>query len=271
MPPVVLIQALKHSSQTLELRFEKPFHYTSGQYLYLHVSQLSLLEWHPFTITSCHQESFLSLHIKCLGDWTKALNQLLSVPFHDPPRFLLYGPFDAPAQKLFQYKIAILISTGIGVTPAASLLKSYWYSSGTCTLEKLYFIWINRRPEDFSWFQSLLARLEEKMPLSRLEIQCFMTGNLDLPSIYNLSLQSQFDPKMDSLTRLKSLTRYGRPRWIPLLQKIKDAHTPVSGTFTLGVFYCGPPALSKVISNASKAIAKADPRVQFKQHDEYFN
>jgi hypothetical protein len=35
-------------------------------------------EWHPFTITSAPEQDYVSVHIRCRGDWTKALQAKLN-------------------------------------------------------------------------------------------------------------------------------------------------------------------------------------------------
>ena len=46
------------------------------------------------------------------------------------------GPFGAPTSQFFRAKHAVLIGTGIGVTPFASILQSimhrYWLTKNTC-------------------------------------------------------------------------------------------------------------------------------------------
>ena len=46
------------------------------------------------------------------------------------------GPYGAPASQIFRAKHAVLIGTGIGVTPYASILQSimhrYWQAKNTC-------------------------------------------------------------------------------------------------------------------------------------------
>ena len=46
------------------------------------------------------------------------------------------GPFGAPASNVFRAQHAVLIATGIGVTPFASILQSimcrFWESKKTC-------------------------------------------------------------------------------------------------------------------------------------------
>ena len=75
------------------------------------------------------------------------------------------GPFGAPTSQIFRAQHAVLIGTGIGVTPFASILQSimhrYWQERNECprckynwtndlssssvlNLRKVDFFWINR-------------------------------------------------------------------------------------------------------------------------------
>ncbi|BGP25328.1 hypothetical protein JCM10295v2_004251 [Rhodotorula toruloides] len=73
-----LIAVLLHPQGALELRFVKPsFRYKSGQWLFLNVPAVSPLQWHPFTISSAPEDPYVSVHIRQVGDWTRALGQLL--------------------------------------------------------------------------------------------------------------------------------------------------------------------------------------------------
>ena len=53
------------------------------------------------------------------------------------------GPYGAPASQIFRAKHAVLIGTGIGVTPYASILQSimhrYWQAKNTCP--KCHYHW----------------------------------------------------------------------------------------------------------------------------------
>ena len=51
--------------------------YLAGQYLYLHCPDLSN-GWHPFTISSSPLDPYLSLHIRCTGDFTSRLRKHLN-------------------------------------------------------------------------------------------------------------------------------------------------------------------------------------------------
>ncbi|KAF8115570.1 hypothetical protein N665_0025s0038 [Sinapis alba] len=130
----------------LSLQMSRPsnFRYKSGQYMYLNCSEVSSLEWHPFSITSAPGDDYLSVHIRVLGDWTKQLRQLFSevckprLPDEnrqnrgDPrllnnipnfPRILIDGPYGAPAQDYKNFEVVLLVGLGIGATPMISIVK----------------------------------------------------------------------------------------------------------------------------------------------------
>jgi NADPH oxidase len=159
-----------HPSNTLELRFEKSsLRYKPGQYIFINFPEISQFQWHPFTLTSAPEDGYISVHIRLVGDWTKAVAKRLGAvpsqqygltkgdledqkPFSNArlPRLCVDGPFGAPAQDYFQKEVAVLVAGGIGVTPFASLLKSMWYKfyrKAPMRLKKVYFIWVNRESE----------------------------------------------------------------------------------------------------------------------------
>ncbi|ORY65108.1 uncharacterized protein BCR38DRAFT_465655 [Pseudomassariella vexata] len=76
---------------------ERVLKYEAGQYVFLQVPKLSLFQWHPLP---CPHRN-----------WTSKL------------RFLgINGPFGAPAQRFNDFSHAIVVGTGIGVTPFPGIL-----------------------------------------------------------------------------------------------------------------------------------------------------
>jgi NADPH oxidase len=277
-----LTKVIFHPGNNVELRFEKDsFKYKPGQYLFLNIPEVSSLQWHPFTISSTPEEGFVSVHIRIVGDWTKKVAHLLGCfgkgeAGVKAPRIYVDGPFGAPAEDLYNYKAAILIGTGIGVTPAASLLKSVWYRyyrNAPMPLRKLYFFWINRDAEAFSWFQSLIASLEDTVPASQLEIHTYLTGNQSFDDIQNISM-SHADT-VDPITELKSRTHFGRPNWRSIFKAVqvfekcqKGSIHESDGLLDIGVFYCGPSALAKVL--AKECEHSSEGNVKFTLRKEHF-
>ncbi|KAJ3361280.1 NADPH oxidase 4 [Allomyces javanicus] len=76
----VHIQAAAVQADTLELVLDRPpfvTHYVPGQYVFLQVPSISPWQWHPISLTSTDADPFLTVRIKQLGDWSRALTQLV--------------------------------------------------------------------------------------------------------------------------------------------------------------------------------------------------
>ncbi|CAK9832938.1 NADPH oxidase 5 [Anthophora retusa] len=190
-----------------------------------------------------------------------------------PLEIFLDGPYGAPSSHIFQAQHAVLIATGIGVTPFASILQSimhrYWKARHTCpqcsfswaseipptvmNLRKVDFFWINRDQRSFEWFVNLLSQLEmEQAELGDamerfLEMHMYITSALQKNDMKAVSLQLAMDlvhqmEKRDLITGLKTRTNAGRPNWDKVFKQLQDQK---KGKVT--VFYCGPPQLAKVL------------------------
>ncbi|XP_050165707.1 NADPH oxidase 5 [Myiozetetes cayanensis] len=184
----------------------------------------------------------------------------------------LDGPYGTPTRRIFLAEHAVLIGAGIGITPFASILQSIMYryrrrrqSCPSChhswceelrdqdmTLRKVDFIWINRDQKHFEWFLSLLSKLEmEQAELEAggrfLELHLYMTSALAGSDVKALGLQVALDllaakEKRDSITGLRTRTQPGRPDWGKVFGKVAQEQVG-----KVQVFFCGSPALAKVI------------------------
>ncbi|KAJ1535831.1 hypothetical protein HK096_001578 [Nowakowskiella sp. JEL0078] len=270
-----LTKVVFHPGNTMELQFEKPsFKYKPGQYLFINIPDVAKFEWHPFTITSTPEEGFVSVHIRLVGDWTKKAAQVLGcyqngitkMNMNQVPQIRIDGPYGAPAEDFYKFKVAVLVGAGIGVTPAAALLKSVWYRyyrKAPMALEKVYFFWVNRDKEAFEWFHSLLATLEESVPTSFLEIHVYLTGKLSVDDIQNIVLNQ--DETMDPMTELRTRCHYGRPDWDRIFTGVQAANVGYSD-LEVGVFYCGPSPLAETLRVATKdATKKGNAKFVFKK------
>ncbi|KAF4354595.1 hypothetical protein F8388_009586 [Cannabis sativa] len=148
---VKILKATIYKGNVLALRMSKPegFEYKSGMYLFVKCPDISRFEWHPFSITSAPGDDYLSVHIRSLGDWTRALRdrfekvckqentqsksgdlvKMETKGISDEelqsryPKILIKGPYGAPSQNFDDYDILLLIGLGIGATPFISILK----------------------------------------------------------------------------------------------------------------------------------------------------
>jgi len=139
------------SESVVEICFPKTasFHYNPGQYVFLAIPEISYFEWHPFSISSSPQQKIVTFHIRKAGRWTHELYKLadykseIDIMFEGP-----YGAVGVDITSPDRYKMAMLFSGGIGVTPMQALCNHimYEHSSGKRNMKKLSFIWIERDP-----------------------------------------------------------------------------------------------------------------------------
>lgn len=199
--------------------------------------------------------------------------EAVNFPVGKPLVIYIDGPYGAPSSHIFRAQHAVLIGTGIGVTPFASILQSimhrYWKARHACpkcnyefsseipqtimNLRKVDFFWINRDQRSFEWFVNLLSQLEiEQAELGGamerfLDMHMYITSALQKNDMKAVSLQLALDllhekEKRDLITGLKTRTNAGRPNWDKVFSKIQDQR---KGKVT--VFYCGPPQLAKTL------------------------
>jgi NADPH oxidase len=288
----------------MEIQFRKPsFKYKSGQWLFLQVPAISAFQWHPFTITSCPSDPYVSVHIRQVGDFTKQLAEVLGVTNDekyahlDPmgvyevamqngarmPQLKIDGPYGAPAEDVFDNEIAVLIGTGIGVTPWASILKNIWHKRNNpgrtpMRLRRVEFIWVCRDMSSFEWFQALLASLERQQNGEGgdfLRIHTYLTQKLDIDTAQNIVLNS-VGTAVDPLTQLRTGTQFGRPDFPKLFTAMRDGimdQTYISGLegslrSTVGVYFCGPSVAARDIKRACKKVTT--PEVAFNFWKEHF-
>jgi NADPH oxidase len=187
-------KVLLHPSNVLEVRFDKArMNYRAGQFIFLKCPAVSNIQWHPFSISSCPYDSYVSVHIRQAGDFTEAFRDLFNdrvtpaydIGDFDPtvrtasiidarpeaqdlPDIIVEGPYGSPAEDIFGNEVAVLIGAGIGVTPWASVLKTLWhlrddkvYKSGH-RLRRVEFMWTCKDLSVFGWFQNLITSINEQ-------------------------------------------------------------------------------------------------------------
>ncbi|KAJ2161531.1 hypothetical protein GGF46_001386 [Coemansia sp. RSA 552] len=72
-------KVILHPGKVMEVQFHKPrgFKGLAGQYAFLNCPAVSTQQWHPFTLTSAPEEDYVSMHIRVVGDWTRAFSHVL--------------------------------------------------------------------------------------------------------------------------------------------------------------------------------------------------
>ncbi|KAF9563848.1 NADPH oxidase isoform 2 [Agrocybe pediades] len=274
-------KVIQHPSNVMEVQIKKEKTTTrAGQYIFICCPEVSYFQWHPFTLTSAPEEDYISVHIRVAGDFTTAFAKALGCDFPQKgdkggkgeapaggkvigtnvnpplnrtlPRVMVDGPFGSASEDFLKFETVLLVGAGIGVTPFASILKSIWYrmnnlnNSKPTRLSKVYFTWVIRDYGTAEWFHSLLHAIEEQDTQGRIEINIYLTAKIKEDEMNNIIVQDVGAEK-DAITSLRAPTHFGRPNWDRVFPSIVEKHPETD----VGVFFCGPPALSKLLHQKS--------------------
>ncbi|KIW11268.1 hypothetical protein PV08_10568 [Exophiala spinifera] len=309
-----IYKVIRHPYDAMEIQFQKPsMKYKAGQWLFINIPAVSSQQWHPFTITSCPFDPYISIHVRQVGDWTKAVGDALGCgpaqakqfevegnngiyeialsAGQEMPAIRIDGPYGAPAEDVFDNEIAVLIGTGIGVTPWASVLKHiYNIRAGPNPprrLKRVEFLWVTRSIESFEWFQTLLSSLEQQSAQAAqsvggpefLRIHTYLTQKVDQNTAANIYLNTVGN-EVDPLTELRTKTQYGRPDFKRLFGAmrdglmdqtyldVKEASITAQMKATVGVYFCGPSVAAREIKDACKYTS--NDLVKFRFWKEHF-
>jgi len=112
---VFKLRTSKHGN-IIELTSKNPIiSHLPGQFFFLTVPAVSVIEPHPFTAASLSGEN-LKFYLRGLGDWTKKLAKLAET--QQEVSVIVNGPFGIPTVDIedINIKHVVLIAGGIGVT-----------------------------------------------------------------------------------------------------------------------------------------------------------
>mmetsp|Transcript_31624 Transcript_31624/g.100414 ORF Transcript_31624/g.100414 Transcript_31624/m.100414 type:complete len:407 (-) Transcript_31624:126-1346(-) len=180
------------------------------------------------------------------------------------PPVVIEGPIGAPSELYFRYKHSILITAGIGVTPMASVMRElvyHWYGAhirggleglqgapADAAIESVDFHWTSRDQEALRWFAEELSTISGLDKDGRMDVNLHLTSVKPKESKLLRGVVDEvhrrtggWDPISGVKSRFK--TDFGRPDWDDVFSSIALRHTGE----TIGVFFCGPPRLSKIL------------------------
>jgi NADPH oxidase 1 len=240
------------SADMVEIQFSQPsFKYRAGDGLFLQAPFTLTRQWHPFPITSCPYDPYLSIHVPLLRGFNTALAnslgagplstglqedlvgqyELALVKGQQLPVLFVNGPYSVSGPNVFDEERAILIAEGIGITAMASILKHIWHhremgpAKTTRGLRHVDLYWACEDINSFEWFRTLFSALEVQMDgierTPEVHIHTYLTRDFELDDIHNIVVHS-VGADVDALTGLKSLTNFGRPNFRQILTGMRD-------------------------------------------------
>jgi NAD(P)H-flavin reductase len=210
-------------------------HHT-GQYFFLNFPHISLLEWHPYSVSSGPRERDVEFHIRDLGDHTHQICETAK-SLEDSPSVLPYVRFDGPYGhhdfNFRAYPKVLLCGGGVGVTPVIGMLKDV-YNVGNYDeveashvpphiIKHLFAIWVVRYKADYDWFKQDLEH-------------CMEAANRpEMPQLTVLVYVSRLKPEEKTPGLIA-----GRPNMPKIFDAVNAANKGVGPTLA---FACGPGAM----------------------------
>lgn len=127
----------------------KDFNYRAGQYIFVCIPELGLLQWHPFSMSCAPHEAAINgefyLHVRALGDWTRSLWSIAKGS--STVNLMFEGPYGEPIINVEgdDYEMILCLSGGIGITALQARYNNLieQVSRGR-PLELCWFIWCVR-------------------------------------------------------------------------------------------------------------------------------
>ncbi|KAK6140622.1 hypothetical protein DH2020_025622 [Rehmannia glutinosa] len=162
---VRLVSARLLPCDTVELNFSKTpsLNYSPTSTMFINVPSISKLQWHPFTITSNNklEPERLSVVIKCEGNWTKKLYDVVSSPSSIIDRRLqvsVEGPYGPASTNFLRHDMVVMISGGSGITPFISIIKELIFIGSTlkCKTPKIILITVFKNSSNLSILDLIL-------------------------------------------------------------------------------------------------------------------
>lgn len=165
------------SEDAIKVTIPTQMRWKPGQFVYLRMPGISILENHPFTISSLCSDDFPSdygehfrdcvLVFKPYRGFTKKVldTAVAKGPFHTYRAFL-DGPYGGMRRDLAAFDTCILIAGGSGITSLMSQLLNLVkrMRDGKAITRKVMVVWAIKRFEAMDWFREELRICQEAAP-----------------------------------------------------------------------------------------------------------
>jgi predicted ferric reductase len=250
--------------EIVELSFPKPanFEYDAGQFVMIAVPKLGFASFHPFTVSSAPHQNTVTMHIKVLGNWTRRLEKLARKGGNEVS-ILIEGPYSKLAVDINdekRYKMVMLVSGGIGVTPMYSIGNDliHQMENSKRDIKKMKFIWCIR-----------------SMDLLDSMIDAGST-HFDNRTIFDADENEAVELDIYLTKRAKdiendkvSLVKIGRPNFDRIFKNMQAAALN-ENEGAVAVLACGPGPMIDSVRDACRKWSNMCGGVKFDFHEETF-
>ena len=280
MSRVDIVRAEVKKGDVVQLQLRKPKYYdwyiSSGMYGLLNLPEVSLTEWHPFTLTSAPSDEYIEMHFRNAGDWTKKVKDLIKsktdmrepTGLKNPPIVKLEGPIGASSQGFSDHSIIVLVGAGIGITPMISVLRQLLVSPGK--VRRCFFYWTTRDRASFLWFADLINDIYKSDEKHIIQTRYFLTSmkhdDRDLAAVL-LHYATRAHHKRTNIDLLLGHQTHhqvevGRPDWLEEMEGVRE-EVEALGETKCGIFFCGPTAMAEAVYDASVTVSNKNCHMYF--------
>uniref|UniRef100_A0A7C9APM8 Ferric-chelate reductase (NADH) n=1 Tax=Opuntia streptacantha TaxID=393608 RepID=A0A7C9APM8_OPUST len=203
----------------LDLPKDSRLKYSPTSILFIKIPTISKFHWHPFSITSSSNanDQTISVMIKCEGQWTNSLYDLLHQEIDSPHRtkcidVAVEGPYGPASFDFIRYDGLLLIGGGIGITPILSILQEIASSSRSGLQmrfpSEIQLIYVTKKSQDISLLSSMSNLvLDHSSKFCNLKMRVFVTqeakgsagvGMTELLREFSTMQTIPFEPKTSS-------------------------------------------------------------------------
>ena len=228
--------------KVVRLSLPKCLEYSGGQYCFVCVPELSLFQWHPFSISSAPHEPQVTFHVRALGDWTQKLCSLAAQ--EKELKVLIEGPYGAPMINIHtdkEYQHFLLISGGIGITPLQSICNSLLQQHKLGRkLKSIVFVWSVREQSMLEAFPASVGNNAFEKNFVPNLIQPASSSSVMFDTQYYLTNIHGVPNEHKGLLKQNPGLQFGRPNLPGLFNAAADR--AFAGE-RIAVLVCGPQGL----------------------------
>ena len=221
------------------------FSYKRGQFCFINIPEISMFEWHPFTVSSAPHEDEVTFHIKAMlpprdaadsiiknssETWTTKLHKLSSSNL--PMVVSVDGAYGTPPDYS-RYSHVIFCVGGIGVTPAHNTVKSFIHDrmvDSDSNQPNIHTIWSIRHGSLIDMMDGSFTRLPPLSSLNTITSSIFLTANHDTSPGYP-------NVQCCSISEQAASCEY----------EFKSIASKVDSSRDVLVFTCGPPPFTNAM------------------------
>jgi predicted ferric reductase/Ca2+-binding EF-hand superfamily protein len=172
--------------------------------------------------------------------------------YMDYPYCHIDGPYGAPATNYNDYNKLILIASGVGATPFASILFDFLHRlkyDNKMQPIQVDFYWVIRKYSACTWLINLFKEIIENDVEKKLSINLIFTGSNQKYDIRSFFLWHGLEllkkERKEEVSEYCGNIFWGRPDWTEMFKKKRMEYKDLPNNSNVGVFVCGNYELSK--------------------------